>query len=33
VNSPWIFIVVFVAFIGLLFAYARFASQNETPEY
>ncbi len=33
VVRPWIFIVVFVVFLGLLAAYARFASQHETPEY
>lgn len=33
VTRPWIFILVFVAFLGLLAAYARFAGQSETPEY
>jgi preprotein translocase subunit SecE len=33
VVRPWIFILVFVAFIGLLLAYARFVGQNETPDY
>lgn len=29
VTSPWVFMVVFVAFLVLLFVYARFAKRNE----
>lgn len=30
VNMPWVFILVFVAFIGLMFAYARFVNQSSS---
>jgi preprotein translocase SecE subunit len=33
VNQPWIFILVFVGFLVALFAYARFSSQADTPDF
>jgi preprotein translocase SecE subunit len=33
VTRPWIFMVVFVAFIGLMFAYARYTERSNSSDF
>jgi len=33
VSQPWVFLLVFVVFLGLLAAYARFSSRESGPQY